>query len=56
MKEITKILYENSSDTSEGLLIKFEKIHDIILLLGEFIKEQRIQALHDAAIGTFYNK
>jgi len=43
---ITKIIYKNSTDTSEGLLIKFEKIEIIIddldLHVVSYIKEQLI--------------
>lgn len=33
--EITRILYKNSTDTSEGLLIKFEDIQEVIRKLKD---------------------
>lgn len=40
-EEITKILYENSSDDSECLRIKFENINKVIDLLFDLSKEDK---------------
>jgi len=33
MSEVIKILYNNSTDTSEGMLIRFEKIQSVVFKL-----------------------
>jgi len=47
-EEITKIIYQNSSDNSEGLIIKFENIQDVLAKLEKAMQEhtkQNIAAL-----------
>jgi len=47
-EEITKIIYQNSNDNTEGLIIKFENIQDVLVKLENAMQEhtkQNIEAL-----------
>lgn len=45
-KQITDILYKNSNDDSECLIIKFENINKVIQLLVSVLKQPKSEAKH----------
>lgn len=55
MNSITEILYKNSTDCSDGMLIRFENIQPLIKLLEDFVNNSKIEALNEAALATFPN-